>query len=112
MTYQESLSSNPSGSIAAVRAEGKRGFEPYPGPYPRLTFAQSCNIKHGTDRQKEKYLRPLVQGQIRSCFAMTEPGYPGSNPTWMGTTAVKDGDLPGNANALSSLTLPQEAGII
>ena len=49
-------------------------------------------MKYGTDEQKEKYLVPLIGGEIRSCFAMTEPGYPGSNPTWMGTTAVKDGD--------------------
>jgi acyl-CoA dehydrogenase len=46
----------------------------------------------GTDEQKEKYLEPLIKGEIRSCFSMTEPGYPGSNPTWMGTTAEKDGD--------------------
>ncbi len=48
-------------------------------------------LKYGTDEQKEKYLRPLVQGEIRSCFSMTEPAYPGSNPVWMGATAVKDG---------------------
>jgi acyl-CoA dehydrogenase len=48
-------------------------------------------LKYGTDEQKGKYLRPLVQGEIRSCFSMTEPAYPGSNPVWMGTTAVKDG---------------------
>ena len=48
-------------------------------------------IQHGTQEQKERYLKPLIQGEIRSCFSMTEPGYPGSNPTWMGTTAVKDG---------------------
>ena len=48
-------------------------------------------LKHGTDEQKERYLRPLVRGEIRSCFSMTEPAYPGSNPVWMGTTAVKDG---------------------
>lgn len=48
-------------------------------------------IQHGSEEQKERYLMPLVQGEIRSCFSMTEPGYPGSNPTWMGTTAVKDG---------------------
>ncbi len=47
---------------------------------------------HGTEAQKERYLMPLIQGDIRSCFSMTEPGYPGSNPTWMGATAVKDGD--------------------
>ena len=49
-------------------------------------------MQYGTDEQKGKYLAPLVRGEIRSCFAMTEPGYPGSNPTWIGTTAVKDGD--------------------
>lgn len=40
----------------------------------------------------EKFLKPLQQGDIRSCFAMTEPGFAGSNPTQMGTTAVRDGD--------------------
>jgi acyl-CoA dehydrogenase len=49
-------------------------------------------IKYGTNEQKEKYLLPLIRGEIRSCFSMTEPGYPGSNPTWMGATAVKDGN--------------------
>jgi acyl-CoA dehydrogenase len=49
-------------------------------------------MQYGTEGQKERYLNPLVRGEIRSCFAMTEPGYPGSNPTWMGTTAVKEGD--------------------
>jgi alkylation response protein AidB-like acyl-CoA dehydrogenase len=48
-------------------------------------------MQYGTDEQKEQYLLPLVRGQVRSCFAMTEPGYPGSNPTWIGTTAVQDG---------------------
>ena len=49
-------------------------------------------IEHGTHEQKEKYLMPLLAGDIRSCFSMTEPENPGSNPTWMSTTAVKDGD--------------------
>jgi alkylation response protein AidB-like acyl-CoA dehydrogenase len=48
-------------------------------------------IEHGTPEQKEKYLIPLLAGDIRSCFSMTEPENPGSNPTWMSTTAVKDG---------------------
>jgi alkylation response protein AidB-like acyl-CoA dehydrogenase len=47
---------------------------------------------HGTDAQKERWLKPLVAGEIRSCFAMTEPEFAGSNPVWMGTTAKKDGD--------------------
>jgi acyl-CoA dehydrogenase len=47
-------------------------------------------LEHGTDEQKERWLRPLVRGDIRSCFSMTEPEFPGSNPTWMGTTAVEE----------------------
>jgi acyl-CoA dehydrogenase len=49
-------------------------------------------VDHGTKEQQERWLWPLARGDIRSCFAMTEPEYPGSNPTWMGSTAVKDGD--------------------
>jgi len=47
---------------------------------------------HGTDEQKETYLRPLVEGKIRSCFSMTEVDLPGSNPVMLETTAVHDGD--------------------
>lgn len=47
---------------------------------------------YGTDEQKEEYLRPLVEGKIRSCFSMTEVNMPGSNPVMLETTAVKDGD--------------------
>jgi acyl-CoA dehydrogenase len=56
--------------------------------------AGNIEILHqfGTDEQKEKYLRPLVEGKIRSCFSMTEVDLPGSNPIMMDTTAVKDGD--------------------
>lgn len=46
----------------------------------------------GTKEQKEKYLTPLVAGDIRSCFAMTEPEVAGSDPTGLQTTAVLDGD--------------------
>ena len=47
--------------------------------------------KFGTDAQKERYLLPLVRGEIRSCFTMTEPEHAGSNPVWLSTTARKDG---------------------
>ena len=46
----------------------------------------------GTAAQQERWLAPLVAGEIRSCFAMTEPDHPGSNPVWMGTTAIRQGD--------------------
>jgi acyl-CoA dehydrogenase len=48
--------------------------------------------KYGTDEQKEVWMRPLVEGKIRSCFSMTEPETAGSNPTLLATTAVADGD--------------------
>jgi acyl-CoA dehydrogenase len=44
------------------------------------------------DEQKEKYLRPLCEGYVRSCFAMTEPEVAGSDPTLIQTRAVLDGD--------------------
>jgi alkylation response protein AidB-like acyl-CoA dehydrogenase len=46
----------------------------------------------GTESQCERWLAPLARGELRSCFAMTEPDYPGSNPVWMGTRAVRDGN--------------------
>jgi len=48
--------------------------------------------KYGTDEQKKRFLEPLVAGEIRSCFSMTEPQNAGSNPTMLSTTAEKDGD--------------------
>ena len=41
---------------------------------------------------RERFLAPLLEGECRSCFSMTEPEYAGSNPVMMGTTAVRDGE--------------------
>lgn len=46
---------------------------------------------HASSALKDKYFTPLAKGDIRSCFAMTEPELAGSNPVMMNTTAVKDG---------------------
>jgi len=55
--------------------------------------AGNVEILHmfGTEEQKEKYLKPLANGDVRSCFAMTEVNTAGSNPTLLESTAVKDG---------------------
>lgn len=45
-----------------------------------------------SDELKEKYLGPLQRGEIRSCFAMTEPQHAGSNPKHLSTSAVRVGD--------------------
>src|SRR5260370_38594038 len=46
----------------------------------------------GTEAQKKRWLQPLLDGQIRSAFSMTEPNTAGSDPTMLSTTAVLDGD--------------------
>jgi acyl-CoA dehydrogenase len=56
--------------------------------------AGNMEILHlfGTPEQKARFLVPLARGEIRSCFSMTEPENAGSNPTWLSTRAVRDGD--------------------
>src|SRR4026209_1391797 len=46
----------------------------------------------GTDEQKEQVLRPLVAGDTRSFFSMTEPEVSGADPTGLQTRALLDGD--------------------
>jgi len=46
----------------------------------------------GSDKQKQTFLKPLMAGKIRSCIGMVEPDRPGSNPTWIDTEAVREGD--------------------
>ena len=68
--------------------------------YAQLVFgcqapdAGNAEILHlfGTDEQKDSWLRPLVAGEIRSFFSMTEPEVPGSDPTTLRTTARREGD--------------------
>jgi acyl-CoA dehydrogenase len=49
-------------------------------------------LLYGTGEQKQRWLLPLVAGEIRSFFSMTEPEVPGSDPTTLRTRAVRDGD--------------------
>jgi alkylation response protein AidB-like acyl-CoA dehydrogenase len=48
--------------------------------------------KFGSPAQQQRFLEPLLRGEIRSCFSMTEPDNAGSNPTQLACTAVQDGD--------------------
>ncbi len=48
--------------------------------------------EHGTDAQKERWLEPALEGQIRTCFSMTEPEVAGSDPTLLQASARLDGD--------------------
>ena len=86
------LSLNHVGTAIALEAAG---YSPL-GP-----VAMHCNapdegnmnllLKVASKEQQEKWLRPLAEGVHRSCFAMTEPGGAGADPT-LKTSAVPDGD--------------------
>ena len=72
------------------------------GKYPLGSESMNCSApdtgnmevleRCGTKEQKEKWLKPLLNGEIRSAYVMTEPGVASSDAKNVSTTAVLDGD--------------------
>src|SRR5271163_4663479 len=52
----------------------------------------SILVKYGTEEQKQKWLLPLIAGEMESGFSMTEPDHAGSDPRSIQTSAVREGD--------------------
>jgi acyl-CoA dehydrogenase len=79
------------GQISEVLASSPFGHFVFNTQAPDIGNTELMH-KYAPKHLKERYLKPLMNGEIRSCFSMTEPEFAGSNPTRMGTMAVKDGD--------------------
>jgi len=81
-------------AMAAVSAEAaKTGFGPFAMNAQAPDEGNMHTLHHwATPEQKQKYLKPLCDGRIRSCFAMTEPEVAGSDPTLIQTKARLEGD--------------------
>jgi acyl-CoA dehydrogenase len=80
--------------LAMVQAEAAKA---YYGPWALNCQAPDEGNMHtllhwANDDQKERYLRPLCEGRMMSCFAMTEPEVAGSDPTLIRSNAYQDGD--------------------
>jgi acyl-CoA dehydrogenase len=80
--------------MAMVQSEAAKS---YYGPWVLNCQAPDEGNMHtllhwGTEEQNQKYLKGLVSGRMRSCFAMTEPEVAGSDPTLIQTNAYEDGD--------------------
>ena len=83
--------------ITAVAAMSAEAVKTPLGPYIINCQAPDEGNMHtllhfGTAEQKDVYLRGLCEGNMRSCFSMTEPEVAGSDPTQIQTSAVRDGD--------------------
>jgi acyl-CoA dehydrogenase len=81
-------------AMAAVSAEAaKTGMGPFVLNCQAPDEGNQHTLLHwATEDQKERYLAPLCDGTVRSCFAMTEPEVAGSDPTLIQTRAYEDGD--------------------
>ena len=79
------------GQISEVLARSPFGHFVFNTQAPDIGNTELLH-QYAPEHLKERYLTPLMRGDIRSCFSMTEPEFAGSNPTRMGTTAIKKGD--------------------
>jgi len=79
------------GQLSEVLASSPFGHFVFNSQAPDIGNTELMH-KYAPRHLQERYLKPLMNGEIRSCFSMTEPEFAGSNPVRMGTTAVKDGD--------------------